>query len=114
MSACCQDGTTWGEDVRLLLGRNTPEVLAGSAEPAGPAIIREPIPVKVGVKLEQITDVNQKAENYGAVYSLRMKWRDPQLAFRPDECQCEFKVFYNDDFAKFASQNDIDWPACPT
>ncbi|MEZ4770282.1 MAG: hypothetical protein R2844_17875, partial [Caldilineales bacterium] len=111
VSACCQDGTTWSEDVRLLLGRNTPEVLAGSAEPAGPAIIREPIPVKVGVKLEQITDVNQKAENYGAVYSLRMKWQDPQLAFRPDECQCEFKVFYNDDFAKFASQNDIDWPS---
>ncbi len=110
VSACCDDGTTWTENVRLLVGRNAPAVLTGQAEPAGVPVIQQPIPVKVGVKLEQITGVDQKSENYGAVYSLRMKWQDPQLAFRPDECQCEYKVFYNDDFAKFASQQDIDWP----
>lgn len=110
VSACCDDGTTWTEDVRLLVGRNSPDVMTGQAEPAGPPVIRQPIPVKVGVKLQQITGVDQKSENYGAVYSLRMIWQDPQLAFRPDECQCEYKVFYNDDFAKFASQQDIDWP----
>ena len=111
VSACCQDGTDWSADVRLLVGRNSPEVMTGQAEPAGLPMIRQPIPVKVGVKLQQITDVDQKAENYGAVYSLRLAWQDPQLAFRPDECQCEYKVFYNDDFAKYASQQDIDWPS---
>ena len=110
VSACCQDGTTWTEDVRLLVGRNSPDVMTGQAEPAGAPVINEPIPVKVGVKLQQITGVDQKSENYGAVYSLRMKWQDPRLAFRPDECQCEYKVFYNDDFAKYASQQDIEWP----
>ena len=110
ISACCDDGAPWTENVRLLVGRNSPDVLTGQAEVVGPPVIRQPIPVSVGVKLEQITGVDQKAENYGAVYSLRMKWQDPQLAFRPDECDCEYKVFYNDDFAKFASQNDIDWP----
>ena len=110
VSACCDDGTAWTENVRLLVGRNAPAVLTGQAEPVGAPVIRQPIPVKVGVKLQQITGVDQKAENYGAVYSLRMTWQDPQLAFRPDECQCEYQVYYNDDFAKYASQQDIDWP----
>ena len=110
VSACCDDGTVWTEDVRLLVGRNSPDVMTGQAEPAGTPVIHQPIPVNVGVKLQQITGVDQKSENYGAVYSLRMTWQDPQLAFRPDECQCEYKVYYNDDFARYASQQDIDWP----
>jgi len=95
---------------RLLLGRNAPEVLTGQAIPAGPPIARQPIEAKVGVRLDQITDVDQQAENYGAVVSLRMEWTDPALAFSPEDCNCAFKLFTQKDFDKFIAETGGRWP----
>ncbi len=103
-----QDLTT-GE-YRLLLGSNVPEVLTGQATPAGTPIARPPIEAKVGVRLDQITDVDQQAENYGAVVSLRMEWTDPALAFSPDECDCAFKLFTQKDFDDFITLAGGQWP----
>jgi hypothetical protein len=109
VSGCCEEEGAVGE-YRLLLSRNVPDVLTGSAETNGNPIVEEPITVNVGTKLQQITGIDQKSENYSAVYTLRLRWQDPLLAFDPEECQCRFKVYSGDDFAKFAATNEVLWP----
>ncbi|WP_170561927.1 hypothetical protein [Ruegeria atlantica] len=52
-----------------------------------------PLDVGIGIKIDQITSVDQKAENYGAVVVLRVEWTDPALAFDPKEAGREFRVF---------------------
>ncbi len=110
ISAASVDGVPTSGEYRLLVGRNVPDVLTGSVPEQGQPFLRLPIVVDVGAKLQQITDVDQTAENYGGVYAIQLKWQDPALAFNPEECQCEYKIFSGDDFAKFASAEGVNWP----
>jgi len=96
---------------KLIVGRNEPKVLLGNAAPFGELLIQQPMDVSIGVKLQQIANIDQKAENYEAVASALFRWNDPDLAFRPDECECENKLFVAKDFAAFATREGIIWPA---
>jgi hypothetical protein len=104
------DGTVTTGDYRLLLGLNRPQVLEGQGKSQGRAIVREPITVKIGLKMQQITDVNQKEENFGVVGQLWMEWRQPALAFRADTLQRYYKVFTGDSFRKYMSEKGLLWP----
>lgn len=75
-----------------------PQVSAGS-----PYVSRReaPIDVAVGIEVDQITSVDQKAENYGAVVAIRMKWQDPALAYE-DDLQAGFRQFEPDDLKAYA------------
>ncbi|GAB0147793.1 MULTISPECIES: hypothetical protein [Marichromatium] len=42
-----------------------------------------PTVVRIGVTLDQIVGIDQKAENFSAVYTLRVRYREPALAYEP-------------------------------
>lgn len=92
------------------MGLNAPEVLAGTAEPTGRELLRQPIPVSIGIKLQQITGVDQKAENFGVVATLILRWRDPALAFDPEALEDRFQLFEGDAFSAEMSRRGKAWP----
>ena len=109
--ACCGPDQFTSGDAQLIVGRNAPEALDGAATTSsGVAVLRRPIPVNVGIRLQQITSVDQKAENFGAQITIRMEWTDPDLAFDPDTCQCPFKVYNGDSFRDFINSSGGRWP----
>jgi hypothetical protein len=103
-------GTTDTVEYRLLLGVNEPAVVTGNAEPIGLPVVKGPTEVQIGVKLEQITNVDQVSERFGAVATLEMAWQDPALAFSPDTCECDFRTFGGAAFDRFVAENGIPWP----
>ena len=110
VEACCEDGQTTQGDFRLVAGLNSPIVLEGDGLEIGREVVKEATEAKVGLKLQQITGVDQIAENFGIVATLTLDWSDPAIAFSPDECDCAFKLITGDDFVTFATENDIIWP----
>lgn len=104
------EGSVQQGEYRLLVGLNQPDVLAGSAELTELTVLREPIEVKIGVKLQQIIDVNFQDEFFSVVASMRMEWTDPALAFSPDSCQCKVKVYTEKEFDRFLADVNGKWP----
>ncbi len=110
LSGSFEDKPRTSGSYRLLVGTNAPEILAGKGKPVGPAIIGEPIKVGVGLEMDQITEVNQRGENFGVVATLFLRWLDPDFAFNPDTCQCERKVLDISQFEAFRAQKGLNWP----
>jgi hypothetical protein len=97
-------------EYRLLVGVNQPDVLTGSAETTELSVLREPIEVKIGLKLQQIIDVNFQDEFFSIVASMAMEWTDPALAFSPDTCQCKRKIYTEKEFDRFLADVNGRWP----
>ena len=104
------DGTATSSAYRLLLGINAPEVLTGEGIPAGRAILKEPIPVSIGIKMHQITHVDQKSENFGVVATLLMEWQDQALAFNPEDINKRNKIYNGENFRSELNRRGILWP----
>jgi hypothetical protein len=111
IASCCDGGTTTTGDYRLLVGLNDPDVLTGEAAVTGEPVFQQPIEVQIGIKIDHIASIDQKAKNFTALVNRRVQWTDPQLAFSPDTCQCDFKLFTLDEFAGFLIENGLRWPA---
>jgi hypothetical protein len=97
-------------DYRLLVGRNAPEVLSGEATPKGDPVVEQPVEVKIGVKLQQIISVDQAEENFNVVASMQMEWKDPRLAYNPDDCDCWVKLYTEKEFDRFLADVQGRWP----
>jgi hypothetical protein len=70
----------------------------------------EPTVVKIGVKLEQIVDINQKAENFQAVYTLQLHYREPKLAFEAVPGEPAFKMMTLPGFLAKLQEAGAIWP----
>jgi hypothetical protein len=78
--------------------------LVSGAEAAAP---EQPLEVAIGVRVDQITGVDQKAESFGVVANLRMEWADPMLAFDAREVGRNFKIYTVAAFTRFVDENAI-------
>ncbi|MGB6867305.1 MAG: hypothetical protein WBE11_16605, partial [Candidatus Aminicenantaceae bacterium] len=72
IGGCCGERGSTG-DYRLLVGVNAIDVLEGDVTPNDQTVIKEPIPVQIGVKMQQIVEVDEQNEFYTAVASLQME-----------------------------------------
>ena len=113
LGAASPGGNLTFGDYRLVLGRNVPGAINGKPAATGPAIVKAPIPVTVALKIDQVTDVDQVAENFSVVANMQLEWRDPKLAFSPDECDCRRKLLRSDRvITDYLTKNNInEWPA---
>lgn len=69
-----------------------------------------PIEVKVGLHIDQITHVNQKSENYGAVGNLRLEWHDSNLAFDPPKHELSKRRYEREIFVRKTDEENIFYP----
>jgi hypothetical protein len=109
IAACCEGQASEG-DYRLLVGVNAPEVLTGHAEPTDQPIVERSIPVKIGIKLQQIIEVDEQNEFFTVVANLQMEWTDPKLAFSPESCNCTVKTYTGNTFDQFVHDVKGRWP----
>ncbi len=110
VSGTLRDKTVMTGDYRVLIGVNAPEILEGKGEAGGNPVLERPVPVKIGIKMQQISNVNQRSENFGVVATLMMKWEDPGLAFRPDAAQTQAQVYTRESFTRKLNEEGKLWP----
>ncbi|HOD75697.1 MAG TPA: hypothetical protein PKJ17_06695, partial [Syntrophorhabdaceae bacterium] len=110
VSGTLRDKTVTTGDYRALIGVNAPEILEGKGEAGGNPVLEKPVPVKIGIKMQQISNVDQRSENFGVVATLMMKWEDPLLAFRPDAAQTRAQVYTRESFTRKLSEEGRMWP----
>lgn len=75
------------------------------------SLASSPTEVFVGLKIDQITGINQKEENFGVVASFRMSWTEPKLAFIPEDNNSAYKVYTLASFLKLLESKRIQWPS---
>jgi len=109
IAACCEGQVSEG-DYHLLVGVNAPEVLTGQAEPTDQPVVERAVPVKIGIQLQQIVEVDEQNEFFTAVANLQMEWTDPRLAFSPESCDCTAKTYTGNTFNQFARDVEGRWP----
>ena len=78
--------------------------------PSAVLSVDEPIEVRVAVQLDQVTDVNQKSENFSIVGNFLMGWKDEGFAFDPAECECDEKLFSTRQFEEWTRTKRLTWP----
>lgn len=67
--------------------------------------------VHIGLKIEQITGINQKQKNFAAVAALRVNWTDPRLAFTPEPGETGHRTYTLPTLLKLLESKNIRWPA---
>ena len=55
------------------------------------------IPVQIGLVVDEITAIDQQAENFSVVGTLQMQWQQPDLAVEPESGEEVFSVFEGED-----------------
>ena len=78
---------------------------------ASSAMASEPLEVKVALKVSQITSIDQKAENFGVVATLRMLWSEPELAAKSGEHMPLRRMHKAENFIKILAERNLTWPA---
>ena len=108
--AAAPNGELTSGDFKLQVGVNAPEVLKGQGQPNSESLLKLAIPVSVGLKLEQIVNIDQPNEIMNDVGTLKLEWTDPALAFNPDECNCTSKLYTETSYSDFLEDVEGKWP----
>jgi hypothetical protein len=69
-----------------------------------------PITVRAGIRIHQITDVDQKQENFGVVASVILYWKDSRLSENLLDDDLHYKTFSPDVFTRLADEHNIRIP----
>lgn len=69
-----------------------------------------PVDVQIGLRVEEITDIDQRAERFSVVATLQMRWHEPALGFQPDPGSDPFRVYRGDDFFEYVRHQNARWP----
>mgnify|MGYP001382564810 CR=1 FL=1 len=104
------DGTATTGDYRAAIGLNAPDVLTGLATTTGSGVVKTPTDVQVGIRIERISEVDSQGEDFTVLGSMRMDWNDPALAFSPDSCNCDVKLYTEKEFDRFLADTQSRWP----
>ena len=104
------DGAATAGDYRAVVGLNAPDVLTGFATMTGSGVLKTPTDVQVGIRIERISDVDSQGEDFTVLGSMRMDWTDPALAFSPDTCNCDVKLYAEKEFDRFLDEVNSVWP----
>ena len=99
-----------GKEYILVAGINAPEVLQGDVVTKGVDVFQRDQNVKIGMLIEQIVSVDQRRENFTVVGTLQMLWKDPNLAFSQDTCNCSIKMIDLNGLKALAAKNNILFP----
>jgi len=110
IAAASTGGQITAGDYRLLAGVNLTEPLSPASPPNAEDVLRLPIDVSTGMKLQQIVMIDQSNEIMTTVGTLRMEWQDPYLSFSPDECNCSVKEYTENSFNQFLTEYESRWP----
>ena len=108
--AAAPNGQATSGDFTLQVGVNAPEVLNGQAEANSESLLKLAIPVMVGLKLQQIINIDQPNEIMNDVGTLKLEWTDPALAFNPDDCDCTSRLYTENSYNKFLEDVKGNWP----
>ncbi len=104
------DGQPTTGEFRAVVGLNTPEVLSGQISDGARPALKSPIEVQVGIKVDRISQVDSAEEDFTVIGSIRLDWRDPDLAFSPDTCDCDIKLYTEKEFDRFLADARSRWP----
>jgi hypothetical protein len=81
-----------------------------SADTSAGDAVGKPRPVQIGIKLDQIVNIDQKAESFTAVYTLQLRYREPALAFERSAGDTPFKLLTIAGLLAQTQQSGLVWP----
>lgn len=102
--ALCGPVSAQGPDIAETAFQDSIADLVRSIDRSAP---ETPIQVGLGVKVMQIVDVDQRAENFTVVARVRGVWSDPELAFDPTEVGLDIRRMSLPDFRRFVFENEL-------
>jgi hypothetical protein len=108
--AASTSGQLTNGDFELQVGLNAPEVMDVQVQPNTDSLLKLAIPVMVGLKLQQIVNIDQPNEIMNDVGTLKLEWTDPILAFNPDDCKCTTRTYTENSYNKFLEDVKGKWP----
>ncbi len=71
----------------------------------------EPVEVDISLKVQQITNIDQKAENFGVVAMMIFRWNEPELAAKPGEKIPQHRMYPALKFVNLLTDRGLKWPA---
>ena len=74
------------------------------------ALAEQPVEVTVGLNLHQITGINQRSENFGAVASLVLTWNEPELAASSGEDDQLTRTYQYSSFINLLTERGLSLP----